>query len=99
MSDISELKEEVCELKQMIYVHIESFKLHEQQEHSNYTELLDKIDKSCESTEGLVEAWNTATGAIKVISVIGSILKWCAGAAVAWGVVYSLIHGNIPLGK
>lgn len=34
MSDISELKEEVCELKQMIYVHIESFKLHEQQEHS-----------------------------------------------------------------
>lgn len=43
--------------------------------------------KSINSTKGLVEGWEAASGAIKVLVVIGKIIKWGVGVG---GPIYGL---------
>lgn len=100
------LHDEIDELKILITSHIslfdnhvEHFKEHEMEEKKNYTEILTKVNEACDNTKGLVELWNAATGTIRVISAIGSIIKWCSGIAIGVGILWAMIHGTIPSGK
>ena len=93
------LKDELDEVKKIMSIHIEHFKQHELTEKDNYQELLRKVNESCENTKGLVDMWNAATGTIKVMTIIGSIIKWLSGIAIAVGSIWFLLHGQIPSGK
>jgi hypothetical protein len=96
---IVNLKDELDEIKGIFHIHIEHFKQHELTEKENYQELLRKVNESCENTKGLVDIWNAATGTIKVITVIGSIIKWLSGIAIAVGSIWFLLHGQIPTSR
>ena len=49
-----------------------------------------------ESTEGLVEAWQAANGAVKVGAALGKFVKWASGLAVVGGFFTYIIqyYGN-----
>jgi len=100
------LKDELDEVKEILYTHfslfnahLENFKQHEERVNNVHQELLSKINSSSNSTKDLVEAWQTATSTIKFISVVGSIIKWVSGLAVAVGSIWFLLHGQLPVGK
>jgi len=50
------------------------------------------MDKQVESTEGLVEAWQTAESVIKVSGILGRFFKWISGLAVVGAGFSWLIH-------
>jgi hypothetical protein len=100
------LHDEIREFKDILHIHvqtlsdhIEYFKQHELAEHENYSQLLIKISSLCINTQGLVELWNAGEGTIKTLSVIGSIIKWVSGIAVATGSIWFMFHGQLPSGK
>lgn len=97
--DIREFKDMLNIHAQTLSDHVVQFKQHELAEHENYSQLLIKIDSLCTNTQGLVDLWNAGEGTIKVISVIGSIIKWVSGIAVALGSIWFLLNGQIPTGK
>ena len=100
------IKDELDEVKELLHTHIilfnthlENFKQHQNDVHTVHQELLSKINSSSDNTKDLVIAWNTATSTIKFISIVGSIIKWITGVAVAIGSIWFLLHGQIPTGK
>ena len=100
------LKDELDEVKELLHTHIilfnthlENFKQHQNDVYTVHQELLSKINSSSDNTKDLVIAWNTATSTIKFISIVGSIIKWITGVAVAIGSIWFLLHGQMPTGK
>jgi hypothetical protein len=94
MSEIDELKDIINRHIALFDNHVAHFKAHEQEERVNYEQLIAKVDESCENTKGLVEAWQAASGAIKVISAIGTFIKWFSGLAIAAAMLWALVHGK-----
>ncbi len=48
-------------------------------------------------TKDLLEAWQAAQGALKVIATMGRAVKWVAGLLAAVGVIwYTVRHGGTP---
>ena len=97
-----ELKQEIKEVKELLntYIgflntHISKFEKHEENEKTQYNTVMTKLTESCTNTQGLVELWNAATGTIKVLSVIGSVIKWMSGIAIGVGSLWFLIHEHI----
>lgn len=53
------------------------------------------VTESTRSTKELLEAWNAAQGALKVVAVLGRAVKWMAGIVGAVGVIwYTMRHGG-----
>jgi hypothetical protein len=94
MSEINELKDIINQHIALFDNHVAHFREHEQEERRNYEQIITKVDESCENTKGLVEAWQAAKGAIKVIHVVGTIIKWLSALAVAGTVLWALIEGK-----
>jgi hypothetical protein len=97
--ELDEVKEILCTHIGLFNTHLENFKQHQNDVHTVHQELLFKINSSSDSTKDLLIAWQTATSTIKFISIVGSIIKWLSGIAIGFGVLYTLLHGNIPSGK
>lgn len=100
------LKDELDEVKEILYTHVnlfnthlENFKQHEERVLNAHQELLSKIKASSDDTKDLVLAWQAATGTIKTLSVIGAIIKWLTGFAIGIGMLWAVIHGQLPTGK
>lgn len=101
-----DLKQELEEFKEILYTHVrllnshlEHFKQHEEQEKSQFNEVICKLNESCENTKGLVELWNAGAGTIKMLSIVGAIIKWISGIAIGVGSIWLLLHGQIPTDK
>jgi len=69
--------------------HIQEFRDHIDAEQIRWDALLAaqqennrQISLLVESTSGLVDAWGAATGAAKVLSVVGKVATWLASLAV-----------------
>lgn len=101
-----DLKHELEEFKEILYTHVgllnshlEHFKQHEEQEKTQFNEVISKLNESCENTKGLVELWNAGAGTIKVLSIVGAVIKWVSGIAIGLGSIWLLLHGQIPTDK
>lgn len=94
-----DIRAELTQFREILFAHIEHFKNHEEEEKKNYGEIL-KIQKDTnEKIAGLLEAWEIATNSIKALGLLGSVLKWITGVAIAIGSVLALSSGNFPFGK
>lgn len=68
------------------------FTLHEEMEKEVHKEAMAVVNSNTEAVTNLVKdakalkellnAWNTANGAIKALSIVGSVFKWLAAIAV-----------------
>ena len=100
---ITSLNQEMEDYKKLLHIHvnvlnthINQFKQHELTEASNYSMLLNKVNETCENTAGLVDMWRAATGTIKVLNIIGSIIKWIAGIGAGVSTLWLLLHIQLP---
>ena len=55
----------------------------------------DAINKLTESTQGLIDAWTAANGAVKTMSFIGNIIKWFSAVGIAIGLIWAWITGGL----
>ena len=90
------LDQELQDLQMVLSKHLERFKQHELVEKSNYESLSALVKESIANTDGLLAAWNSALGTIRVLTVIGSIIKWLSGVAVGLGIFWTLLSGKVP---
>ena len=90
------LDQELRDLQMVLSTHLEHFKQHELVEKSNYESLSALVKESITNTEGLLTAWNSALGTIRVLAVIGEIFKWISGIVVGLGIFWTLISGKVP---
>ena len=60
---------------------------------------LDSIKADLDAIRELLEAWNAAKGAVKVIYVIGTVIKWLVVTGVALSAITFFLHnGTWPTG-
>jgi len=90
------VNQEIKILQHRLDEHIEEFNLHTLEEEKRWEQLISvqeannrAISDLAESTRGLVEVWEAASGAIKVGNAIGRFAKWLTtiaviGAAFTW---------------
>ena len=90
------LDQELQALQIALATHLDSFKQHELTEKNNYEVLFSLVKENIANTEGLLTAWNSAIGTIRVLTVVGAIIKWISGVVVGLGIFWTLISGKVP---
>lgn len=58
------------------------------QDHETLMAMNEKLDRLSRSVEDIVSAYQSAQGFIKVVTVIGTILKWIASLGLAIGTIW-----------
>ena len=81
--------EELIDMRQKLDEHVAEFRAHIEQEDQRWADILalqernaEQIEKLTKSTEGMVEAWQVATGGMRFFVILGQFAKWLAGFAV-----------------
>jgi len=59
--------------------------------------LKESLDRSNESTKGLVEAWDATVGAVRVSAFVGRFVKWVAGIGLPLYALYELLKHAMKL--
>lgn len=88
------VEDDLIAIKQRLDQHIDEFNEHCDRENTQWGHLIqlqeqnaEAIFKLTESTQGLVEAWEATSGAIKVGKVLSSFVKWLLTISVIGGFV------------
>ena len=82
------------------------FRAHVRRQDERYEDLLERIAENTRATNslaekvgGLLEAWETATTAVRMTAAIGRIVRWAGGVAAAAATLWYLVkHGAPPKG-
>ena len=81
--------EELIDMKQKLDEHVAEFRAHIEQEDQRWASILslqernaEQIERLTKSTEGMVDAWQVATGGMRLFVILGQFAKWLAGFAV-----------------
>lgn len=81
--------EELTIMSQKLELHMEEFRAHIEAENLRWESVLslqernaEQIEKLTKSTEGMIEAWQVATGGMKFLVLVGNFAKWLASLAV-----------------
>lgn len=76
-------------MKQKLDEHVVEFRAHIEQEDPRWASILslqernaEQIEQLTKSTEGMVDAWQVATGGMRFFVILGQFAKWLAGFAV-----------------
>ena len=81
--------EELTNMSQKLEQHMNEFRAHIEEENRRWESILSlqernaqQIERITKSTEGMVEAWQVATGGMKFLVMVGKFAKWLASLAV-----------------
>lgn len=81
--------EQLILLQEKVDNHIEEYHTHREEENERWIHLLESQEKNAlainnlaDSSRDLLEAWQAATGTVKVLSAIGKFIKWLSGFAI-----------------
>lgn len=44
----------------------------------------------------MIDTWDKAGGAIRFLTILGTVIKWCLGIGSAVAIIWSSIHGSTP---
>jgi len=84
--------------------HIEKFNEHLQGDDDRWHKILKVTEENSrnvqalvESTRGAIEAWQAASGAIKVGAAIGRFIKWASGFAIIGAIINYFIDKHPPV--
>jgi len=76
-------------MRQQLDGHVAEFRAHIAEEDKRWESILElqernaeQIERLTKSTEGMVDAWQVATGGMRLFVILGQFAKWLAGFAV-----------------
>lgn len=86
-------------LQQKLDNHIEEFNKFRAREDDRWANLIAcqerntrSIESLSASTRGMVEVWEAANGTVKVLSALGSFVKWLSGFAIIGGMITWIVQ-------